>query len=155
MPNLFPLDTTVDAMVQDNAQLPEVQQKTPSRSWKFDFAKGDFVRDPTGKVIEVDSYETWVQWCQKAIMTTRYSRIAYSHNYGTEYEDLIGKAYTHDAIESEIKRMTIEALMVNSYTKSVDSFSFTWDGDSVYFSCIVTSILNDTAQINNNIEGVR
>ena len=147
MPNLFPIGEEVVS-----TETSEQQIRTYSRSWKFDFDKGDFVLDPTGRVVEADSYTAWVQWCQKTLLTQRYRYLAYSSDYGSEYENLIGKPYTRAAIESEIQRMTKEALLVNPYTQSVDNFTFEWKDDSVYFTCTITSALGETATISRNIE---
>jgi len=105
-------------------------------------------------VLEADPYTAWVQWCQKALLTQLYRYMSYSRIYGNEYEDLIGKGYTRETIESEIQRITKETLLINPYTQSVDNFSFEWEGDSVYFTCTITSTLGETAQISNNIVGV-
>jgi phage baseplate assembly protein W len=148
MPNLFPEDGfTIDNVSSD-------EQAAHGGSWMFDFSKGDFVRDPTNKVVATDTLAAWVQWCQKALMTQRYRHLAYSSDYGSEFEDLIGQAYTHAAIESEIKRMTTEALMVHPYTQTVDNFTFEWDTDCVKFTCDLMSIMGETAHLTYSLEGV-
>lgn len=146
MPELFPIEQI----------LPETQDTTSGtvkfgRSWKFDFGVGDFVSSLTGKVAEAPDKDAWVEWCKKSIQTDRYRYLVYDRSYGQEFEDLIALHLTREANESEIKRMVTECLKVNPRTKSVDSFSFTWDGDKCYFTCYVYSVRDDTAQIGGEV----
>lgn len=149
MPNLFPIED-----IEATGAIEEQPVQTYGRSWQFDFTKGDFVRDFTGKVLEADQHTAWVQWCQKALFTQRYRYLAYSSDYGSEYEELIGRPYNRAAIESEIERMTKEALFVHPNTQSVDDFIFEWKDDAVYFTCTVTPTVGEAIQISNNIMGV-
>jgi phage baseplate assembly protein W len=148
MPNLFPEDGfTIDNVSSD-------EQAAHGGSWMFDFEKGDFVREPTNRVAETDAFTAWVQWCQKVLMTQRYRHLAYSSDYGSEFEDLIGMPYTKAAIESEIQRMATEALMVHSYTQAVDNFTFEWTADYVNFTFQLTSIMGENAHLTYSLEGV-
>ncbi|MBE3576872.1 MAG: DUF2634 domain-containing protein [Limnochordales bacterium] len=135
MPNLFP---TEPPSLQP---APPVSKIVPfGRSWRFDFAKGEFVLTPTGRVAESHGADAWLEWCQKALLTERYRYLAYSDQYGQEYEDLMARHLTRAANESEIQRITRETLMVDPRTASVDHFVFEWDGDTVRFTCEVTNV---------------
>ncbi|MFL8676197.1 DUF2634 domain-containing protein, partial [Clostridioides sp. GD02404] len=66
------------------------------------------------------------QWCQKAILTPRYKRSAYSSVYGSEIKDLIASNLSQSAKELEISRLIKETILVHPYTKEVSNFIFNW-----------------------------
>nr|WP_315990773.1 DUF2634 domain-containing protein [Desulforamulus aquiferis] len=102
----------------------------------------------------VDDLESYIQWCRKALLTPRYRHLIYSRNYGSEFEELIGRGLTRAAIESEIKRITTETLMVDPRTASVHSFFFEHREDAVYFSCSVSTVRGDIFTIDSLAKGV-
>lgn len=146
MPNLFP--TAGSATV-----LPETQVKVVKfgKSWSFDFEKGDFYMTPTGKVMETTGEDAWMEWCQKAVLTVRYRYLAYSRQHGQEFPDLIRRNLGRAANESEVKRITTEALVVDPRTATVENFIFTWEGDQCFFTCQVKSARGITGQINGKV----
>lgn len=147
MPNLFPTVSTEPS--------PEITDQSArdvkfGRSWKFDFDAGEFVLTPTGKVVESEGTDSWLEWCKKAISTARYRYLVYSREYGQEFEDLIARHLTKTANESEIKRIVTEALMVNPRTASVSNFTFDWRGDQAFFSCEITNVRGETRTISGS-----
>jgi hypothetical protein len=92
-----------------------------------------------------------MEWCQKALLTPRYKHVIYSRNYGTEFDGLIGKAYPRAVVESEIQRIVKETLKVDPRTGEVSDFTFTWDGDKIYFSCIVTTVNSQQITVNSEV----
>lgn len=142
MPNLFP-DTEPTPVPAETL----TRQVAFGRSWRFDFSRGEFMLTPTGKVAESDGADAFLEWCQKALMTARYRHLVYSSDYGQEYEDLIGRHLSREANESEIRRITLETLMVDPRTASVDNFVFQWDGDQVFFTCEVRNVLGETGTV--------
>ena len=149
MPSLFPSESI-------NAT-PEIATKSAvsfGKSWVFDFDKGDFVLSPTGKVVEADGVEAYRQWAHKTLLTPRYRHPIYSRNYGQEFEDLLRRNLTRAGNESEIKRMVTEALMVDPRTASVGDFTFDWQDDAVYFTCIVTTAQGEQVQVSGQVQGV-
>lgn len=148
MANLYPTEeVTIEETTESTAN--EVQFGS---SWRFDFTAGDFVLTPTGKVApSTNDLNAYIEWCQKALNTPRYRHPIYSRDYGNEFEDLIGRGLTKEAIESEIKRMATECLMVDARTASVDNFVFTWDNEIVYFTCEVISVRSEIATISSKV----
>lgn len=146
MPNLYATDevTLDEALLQDN-------EIAFGKSVTFDFKAGEFVLSPTGKFVEVEGEDAWIEWCQKAILTQRYRWLIYSRSYGQEFEDLIGSGLTQAAIKSEIERMVTEALLVDSRTASVENFAFSWVGDELTFSCDITSVRGRTATLTGSV----
>lgn len=149
MPNLFPTEDITE--VQDETTEENQIVQFP-RSWKFDYETGDFVQSPTGKAIQTEDIDAYIEWCQKALLTARYRYSIYTNKHGFEGEDLIGRGLTQAANESEIKRMVSECLMVDTRTAKVENFVFTWEGsDTVYYTCDVVTARGDTVQISNQV----
>jgi len=146
MPNLYP--------AFDMPELVEQQQTEPApkygKSWLFDFKKGDFVLDGAGRVVEADGHTAWVQWCVKAVMTERFSCLAYSGDYGVEIDEAL-KQPTRAAVETEVERTITEALLADPRTYAVRDFSFEWRGEELYVSFTVIPVVGEAARI----EGVK
>ncbi|RUT36335.1 DUF2634 domain-containing protein [Paenibacillus zeisoli] len=150
MPNLFP----VNADFTESEIMQEAEAGTTTRfgrSWKFDFNAGEFMITPTGKIVQADEKEAWIQWCMKTILTARYKYIIYSRDYGHELEGLIGSGVQRAVYESEIQRMVQEALLTDSRTERVDGFEFNWLGDNCSFSCRVSSIRDEQVTLQGNV----
>ena len=117
---------------------------------KFNFTEGEFEMTPTGKVKLVEDTEAWRVWCQKALLTERYYYLVYDHDFGQEFEELIGSSLPKEIIEMEIERIVKETLAQHAYTKGVGNFTFEWVEDECYFTCEVESINGE----NITLEGV-
>lgn len=148
MPNLFPTEEVT--ATPEVTEIPANQVQF-GRSWKFDFEAGEFVLTPTGKVQETEDVDAWLEWCKKALQTARYRYLAYSRNYGQEFEDLIGRHLTRAGNESEIKRIVTECLMVDPRTAAVENFTFTWEGDQCYFTCEVSNVRGETGTVSGSV----
>ncbi|MBY1134048.1 DUF2634 domain-containing protein, partial [Clostridioides difficile] len=81
MPNLFPQSETFETVELKNNNENELDLKG---SFLFDFIKGEFVKNADGTLKKCDKVQAYKQWCQKAILTPRYKRSAYSSVYGSE-----------------------------------------------------------------------
>lgn len=68
-------------------------------------------------------------------------------DYGQEFEDLLRSGLPRSAIEMEIQRIATETLMSDPRTASVDDFVYEWSGDSCHFSCFVSNVHDETAEI--------
>lgn len=132
--NLFPKNVQIQpsGYIED----PETEALKIKGSYLFDFVKGEFVKDPNGKILKVKAVEGYLQWYEKVLRTKRFVHSSYTDLYGEEYYTLIGSDMTKSALELEVKRMTIEALMVHPFTEKVNRFDFKWDEhkSELYFS---------------------
>lgn len=147
MPNLFPTEG-----IQTQPETVETASEVSfGKSWQFDFDKGEFVLTPAGKVAETSDVDAWLEWCRKALQTARYRYLVYSRNYGQEFDALISRHLSREGNESEIKRITTETLMIDPRTASVGNFKFSWEGDTVYFSCEVANIRGESGTINGQV----
>lgn len=152
--NLFPTEDPDLQEPSESLLLDQQAAEEPAqwgRSWRFDFERGEFVLTPTGKVAEADEFEAWVEWCRKTLYTPRYEYLVYSSDYGHELNDLIGRGYTREAIESEIQRIVTETLMVDPRTDRVENFRFEWSGDEVRFTCEIVSTRGESAEIGRTV----
>ena len=106
------------------------------RSLRWDPVKGDFDLDGTGAITYADGYEGYRQWCLKISQTERFGCLAYPDEIGVEMDQAIALD-DHAAVESMVRRTVTEALLTNPRTVAVTDFSFEWDGETVYGSCVV------------------
>lgn len=142
MVNLFPLETDFEELnIQNNN---EIEFKG---SYKFDFDKGEFIKNVDGTIVRCNEEEAYIQWCQKVMRTPRFL-LAYSELFGHEIDSLRGSKLSKEAIELEVKRMTKEALMVHSKTIDVDNFKFTWNNGDLYYEYNVNSYYNNSTLSN-------
>jgi len=140
-------------------EVPEIieqQQTEPAprygKSWLFDFAKGDFVVDGSGRVVQADGHTAWVQGCVKTVMTERFAYLIYSTDYGSEVEQAL-KQPSRKAVEAELERVITEALLVDPRTKMVKDFVFEWEGDAVKVSFTVVPVVGPPERLEVVLNG--
>ena len=138
MANLFPtgsLDTTT---------LTDSSSVDFKGTYASDFETGDFNHNADGSIKILNEFDAYVQWCQKAMLTSRYKYSAYSSKFG---KDIIGSTLDKKAIELELIRITTETLMVHPMTKSVENCTFSWENSELYYTYEVTSTKGQTAML--------
>lgn len=110
-------------------ELEDLEEAGPiyGQEWKFDFERGDFEL-VAGRPVLLGPYESWVQWCIKAVKTDRFIHLAYSDEYGSEITDAVGIASRSDA-ETFLENTIIDTLEADERTGSVSDFEFEWYGD--------------------------
>lgn len=148
MPDLFPTVGTAEATYVDEAASDTVNY---GKTVQFDFEKHEFILSPTGRQKTVTSSDAWGEWCVKALCSERYKYLIYSDNYGEEIDTLLGRSYPRKVVESEIRRMVKDCLMVDKRTASVDNFQFTWIDDGIMFSCDVKNTIGETMTISRKV----
>lgn len=121
------------------------------RSPKFDHSVGEFVTTPTGKIAESEGTEAWLEWCQKALRSRRYTHLVYSRAYGQEYDDLIARHLSRQANEMEILRMTTETLKVDPRTADVRHFTFAWGKDQCSFQCEIVNVRGEQKNLKGSV----
>ena len=146
MPNLFPQNETFETVELKNNNENELDLKG---SFLF-----DFVKNADGTLKKCDKVQAYKQWCQKAILTPRYKRSAYSSVYGSEIKELIASNLSKNAKELEITRLIKETILVHPYTKEVGGFSFNWLENSrlVEYEFDVLTIDDENIVIDGNIK---
>lgn len=93
----------------------------------FDYERGDFKRDGRNRIMDCNGIESWKSWCMNAIVTERYSCLAYSSDFGIEWEKVF-QAESPEEAESVAARQITECLLADPYqrTKYVESIEFYW-----------------------------
>lgn len=120
--------------------------KSIPREYKYNFNER--------KIVLVNGSPQWVEgieaikiWIYKTLLTQRGYYMAYSFNYGQDYEDLISSTLSREALKSEAKRMTEEALFDNENILKIEEFNAT-----IYGSKIEISFIAITTYGNINME---
>lgn len=117
MSSEFPFTGTTNAVT--NEELPLF------RMYAWDFDNDKFLYDGNGRRILLSGDEALKVWIYKVLRTERFVWLAYSRRYGIELYPFIAKVMNYGERYSEMRRMIIEALLVNPYIKSVDRVEFT------------------------------
>ena len=95
----------------------------------------------------VEGNEAIKVWCYKTLMTPRYGYDVYSWDYGSELQDLIGKAYSKDLTESEATRYIEEALSINPYITGVTVTSCIFDGDKLKANITINTVYEGEVEL--------
>ena len=105
--------------IQPAAMVTETAQELPlCREVAWDYQK-DIPVFYRGEPVVVTGKEAVKVWIWKAIYTVRYRYEIYSWDYGSEFESLIGQAYTPTVKEAEAPRYLRECLEINPYITAV------------------------------------
>ncbi len=122
---MFPFDI-------DEKNLEDSQNKV-FKEYEINFKTGQL----TGRTVSgIEAIKVWV-WL--ALKTARYRFQQFSWNYGSELEELIGKNYKKEYIESETKRMVTDCLRANRHIKGIKDFACNYsDGKITAAFTIIT-----------------
>jgi len=133
---LFPTYIESDAITE------ETQESKIPKEYEIDFKTGQL----TGRIVEgVEAIKVWI-WL--ALQTPRYRYYIYSWDYGNEFEELIGRGYSEEYINTEAQRMTEDCLLVNEYIESITDFSVGMENDQLTISFTANTIYG-TIQFDN------
>ena len=90
----------------------------------------DYVRNipvfRRGEPVIVTGAEAVKVWIYKALLIPRYRHEIYTPDYGSEFESLIGQAYTPALKEAEAPRYLKECLLINPYIKGIKNITATF-----------------------------
>ena len=97
---------------------------------EFDYDTGDIVLDSAGRVEMADKAQSWIEWCQKAMITQRGAYGAYP-SFGADMLSAMN-AGGREASQAAIANAAADALLNDpcGRTLSVGEFAFEWAGDS-------------------------
>lgn len=108
---MFPFD------IDDEEIDIDVDEEKIPTDYEIDFTTGKL----TGKIIT--GLDAIKQWVRIVLSTDRYYFNQYSWDHGCELQALIGKNYDPALIESEVKRMIEDALLVNDDVESISDLT--------------------------------
>lgn len=122
----------------EELETSEDTAQEPSKTYKFDFEKGDLVNE------YIDNEEAIKQAALKSILTYRDKYLIYSEDYGCEIFYLIGEAYSEEYLKIEVPRLISEALMPDERIESADNFEISKQGDRLTVSFEISTTITDT-----------
>ena len=131
--SVFPFTVDVPELEDKEEELPVF------RELAYDYGKNCLLRKG-GRPYLVEKDEALQIWIYKALKAKRFVWPAYTHDYGTEIEDVTGISNDPDIIDSEIRRHITETLMVNPYLQELSDFSFVHENDAVTVEFVVTTV---------------
>lgn len=120
----------------------------------FDLQTGDFVRDGRERLLEASGVDSWKQWCTNCLQTERYKHLAYSTDFGIEY-DAIFAAETQEEAESIMTRQITEAILADPYERAayISDMEFNWIApDGVQVSMTIVGIDDVTIDLTTYIQ---
>lgn len=104
----------------------------------INFATGQL----TGEIVQ--GIEAIKVWCYIALQVARYRYFICSWEYGSEIEDLYGKGYSTEHLESEVSRMIEECLLASKYIESVSVTNAKYENGKLTAEVSVTTIYGET-----------
>ena len=119
-------------------QLLEKEELTVPREIKWDFI-ADVPVFKNKKPVFVLENEAIKVWIWNALKTARKRFVIFTHNYGNDFEELIGQTYSESIKQMEAKRYLEECLLINPYIQSVDNIQVDFKNDSLTISFSVTT----------------
>jgi hypothetical protein len=100
----------------------------PYREYELDPITGKL----TGRIIE--GTDAIVVWCILTLKSKRYEYPIYSWEYGEEFSSMIGSSYEPDLLQSEVKRMLEECLLINEHIEEIADLKVEQDEDKLHVS---------------------
>lgn len=80
-----------------------------------------------GEPVVVEGREALKVWIWRALRTPRFKYEIYTWAYGSEFESLLGQAYSDSVKTAEAPRYLRECLMVNPYITAVKDVSVSFE----------------------------
>lgn len=136
------------AYIENEILSEAIKQPAIPKEYGIDFKSGQL----TGEIVEgLEAIKVWV-WL--ALQVPRYRYYAYTWNYGSEFEDLIGQGYSNGYIESESRRMTEDCLLINPDIQSISDFHVSVEKDTLTISFTVNTVYGDIEFQNQAVAGL-
>ena len=130
---VFPFLAVPEAQAQTILSLPLYEE------WAFDFSAGYMVVTD-GRTHRVTGLEAVKVWMYKALCTAKGRFKAYTSDFGSELESLIGSSYSQAAARAEAQRMVTDALLMSPYITAVDGVEAELSGGVLTLRCSVETV---------------
>ncbi len=118
--SIFPMISPTDGQDGQTQALPLCREV----AWNFE---RDVPIFQGGEPVVVTGKEALKVWIWRALRTQRFRYEIYTWAYGSEFESLLGQAYTDAVKTAEAPRYLRECLLVNPYIKAVKDISVTFE----------------------------
>ena len=109
-------------------------------AWDYNANQPVFRR---GEPVIVTGKEAVKVWIYKSILTSRYRYEIYTKDYGSEFEGLIGQAYTPALKEAEAPRYLRECLLINPYITDVKNIEVSFSDGTLTVSGIAETVYGE------------
>lgn len=124
------------AYVEDDENFIEEEleeEAAEPAEYEIDYETGQL----TGRIVH--GIEAIKMWIYLAVNTPRYESTIFPWTHGHDFNELKGKLYTEDVIESEAQRMIEECLLENQYITAIQNFSCKKNGEKVNMTFTVVT----------------
>lgn len=106
------------------------------REYAYDYIHNRLLlRD--GKPFLIEGNDALQVWIYFALRSARFRFTAYSPDYGSEIDNLIGQPFDGDITALELRRYITEALMINPYIEELSGWQTSRKGSHIFigFDC--------------------
>lgn len=117
--SIFPKDNIEIKVINDTDEV--------FKEYAINFDTGQMIYKD-GKNLIVTENDALKVWIWKTLKTEKVTYEAYDLEYGIELEKIIGKGYSTELAESELRRITKEAISYNKYILDMQDFSVIVEG---------------------------
>lgn len=117
--SIFPKDNIEIKAINDTDEV--------FKEYAINFDTGQMIYKD-GKNLIVTENDALKVWIWKTLKTEKVTYEAYDLEYGIELEKIIGKGYSTELAESELRRITKEAISYNKYILDMQDFSVIVEG---------------------------
>lgn len=128
---MFPFD-----LDDDEIEVEQEEAKEP-KDYEIDFKTGRL----TGRM--VTGLKAIEQWIYIVLVTDRYFYTQYSWDHGSELNTLIGKHASKGYVESEVKRMVQDALLVNENITGIENMACKIENDVLKASFTANTVYGE------------
>lgn len=153
MDNLYPEGYETEIINDDDLENDSPIGYRPGVA--FDMQTGDFIRDGRNDLLEATGVESWESWCQNCLLTERGVHLAYSDEFGIDYNQIFSASNREEA-ENILTRQVTESIMADPYERTayVRNIEFEWTApDSVLVSVTIVGIDDVTIDITAYLTG--
>lgn len=136
----IPTNLTIDDNVQQDVAI-SADTLPIFAEWAYDY-KEKSLKLKNGipyLVYKNDALEIWI-WKALHPETELFAYLAYTPEYGNEFNNLIARFVNTEVKKSELERIISEALLCNPYILSVTDFQFKQTGSVMNIQATVTTV---------------
>lgn len=136
----IPTNLTIDDNVQQDVAI-SADTLPIFAEWAYDY-KEKSLKLKNGipyLVYKNDALEIWI-WKALYPETELFAYLAYTPEYGNEFNNLIARFVNTEVKKSELERIILEALLCNPYILSVTDFQFKQTGSVMNIQATVTTV---------------
>lgn len=130
------LEKAIKETIFNNEELPLFKE------YAWDIENNKFILED-GKFKVVEGNQALKIWIWKVLKTARYRYLAYSWNYGQEYETLIGKGLSAAALKLEVERYIKEAILINPYIKDIYNLNIIVEGAKLNIDFTISTVYGE------------